>query len=93
MRSIFTPELIEKARQARSTEEIIALAKEHDIEMSEEGAKAYFEKLNSSGEMSDDELDNVSGGGCDRFHECPSCGYPLEKYNGGWRCRGCGKEY
>ncbi len=67
MESIFTPERIEKARQASSAEEIIALAKEHGVGMSEEGAKAYFEKLNRSGEMSDDESDSVSGGGCRSF--------------------------
>ncbi len=93
MKPIFTSELIEKARQAKSAEELLALAKEHGIEMSEEAAKAHFEKLNRSGEMSDEELDNVSGGGCDRFHECPSCGYPLDKINDEWVCRSCGKRY
>ncbi len=93
MGSVFTQELIEKAKQAKSAGEISALAKEHGVEMSEGTAKAYFEKLNSSGEMSDEELDNVSGGGCDRFNECPSCGYPLDKINGHWVCRSCGREY
>lgn len=33
------------------------------MEMTEEQAKAYFEKLNSKAdELSDDELDNVAGG-------------------------------
>lgn len=33
--------------------------------MTEESAKAYFDLLHpKTGEMSDDELDNVSGGGC-----------------------------
>lgn len=60
-----TPELIEKARAARSAEELLALAKENDVEMTEESAAAYFAQLNPvSGELSDDELDNVSGGGC-----------------------------
>lgn len=93
MEFIFTPELIEKARQAKSAEEILALAKEHGIEMSEEAAEAHFEKLSGSGEMSDEELDNVSGGGCDRFAVCPSCEYPLDKINGEWVCRSCGKRY
>ena len=41
------------------------LAKENNIELTEETAKAYFGQLNPpTGELSDDELDNVAGGGC-----------------------------
>ena len=58
-------ELFDQARQAKSTEELIALAKENDVELSDEQANAYFAKLNSeNGELGDDELDNVAGGGC-----------------------------
>lgn len=57
-------ELYEKAGQAKSVEEILALAKEKGIELSEDDARTYFERQNKSGELSDDELDNVSGGGC-----------------------------
>ncbi len=57
-------ELIAKARSAKSAEELLALAKENGMELDEDGARAYFEQLNKSGELSDDELDNVSGGGC-----------------------------
>ena len=58
-------ELITKAKQAKNPEELMALAKENNMEMTEECAKAYFEKLHpQSGELSDDELDNVAGGGC-----------------------------
>lgn len=64
MENKLTAELIEKARQAKSAEEILALAKENEIEISEDGAKEYFERLNKSGEISDEELGNVAGGGC-----------------------------
>ena len=58
-------ELIAKAKQAKTPEELLCLAKENDEEMTEESAKAYFDLLHpKTGEMSDDELDNVSGGGC-----------------------------
>ena len=58
-------ELIAKAKATESPEELMALAKENDIELTEENAKAYFEQLNPpTGELSDDELDNVAGGGC-----------------------------
>ncbi len=65
MENKLTHELLEKAKQAKSPEELIALAKEKGTEMTEESAKAYFEQLNSkNGVISDDELDNVAGGGC-----------------------------
>jgi predicted ribosomally synthesized peptide with nif11-like leader len=58
-------ELLEKAKRAKNAEELIALAKENGVELSDEQAKAYFAKLNSeNGELGDDELDNVAGGAC-----------------------------
>ena len=58
-------ELIAKAKEAKTAEELMALAKESGEEITEESAKAYFDLLNpKTGELSDDELDNVSGGGC-----------------------------
>lgn len=58
-------ELIEKAKQAKSAEELLAIAKENGIEATEEEAKQYFAQLHpATGELSDNELDNVSGGGC-----------------------------
>ncbi|MCI8377020.1 MAG: hypothetical protein HFH72_00650 [Lachnospiraceae bacterium] len=84
-------EMIEKAKQANSPEELLVLARENDYPLDEEGAGELFERLHSSGEISDEELDNVSGGGCgDYFHVCPRCEYPLEKCDQGWRCRACG---
>lgn len=83
-----TSELIEKAKTAKTVEELLAMAKENEIEMTEESANAYFAQLNpASGEVDDDELENVSGGGCysgDRlvvtnFHSCDL-----------WACERCG---
>ncbi|MCM1023704.1 MAG: hypothetical protein NC395_06555 [Prevotella sp.] len=90
MENKFTPELIENARQAKSAEEILALAKENGIAMTDETARAYFEKLHNSGEMSDEELGNVSGGGCNTCY-CARCGYPLDTENR--ICRSCGNSY
>ena len=56
--------LMEKAKGAKSAEELLALAKENDIEMTEEEAEETFAMLGKSGELSDEELANVSGGGC-----------------------------
>jgi len=83
----FNSEMIEKAKAAKSASELLALAKENNIELSEEEAKSYFLQLNpKSGELSDDELDAVAGGGChsgDRLvvsalHLCT-----------GWECKKC----
>ena len=60
-----TPEMIEKAKVAKSAEELLALAKENNVEMTADEAATYFAQLNpKSGELSDDDLDNVAGGGC-----------------------------
>ena len=61
----FNEELLEKAKSTKSVEELLALAGENNMEMTEEQAKAYFAQLHpTSGEMADDELENVAGGGC-----------------------------
>ena len=58
-------ELVAKAREAKSAEELMELAKAEGMELTEEAAGEYYTMLNpESGEISDDELDNVSGGGC-----------------------------
>ena len=58
-------EMIAKAKEAKSVEELLALAKANNVELTEEEAKAYFAQLNpKSGELDDDELDAVAGGGC-----------------------------
>ena len=61
----FNQELLEKAKQTKSVEELLALAKENGMEMTEEQVNAYYAQLHkASGEMADDELENVAGGGC-----------------------------
>ena len=57
-------ELLAKAKEMKTPEELMALAKENGIELTEESAAAYFDRLHpQTGELSDDELDNVAGGG------------------------------
>ena len=84
----------------------MSLAKENGIELTEESAAAYFDRLNpKAGELSDSELDNVSGGGClseDPYDTCMADGYCLSDYvcsrcgargidhsTGELRCSGC----
>lgn len=58
-------ELIRRAKSAASVEELMAHAKESSIELTEEQAVELFAKLHAvAGELSDDELNNVAGGGC-----------------------------
>ena len=57
-------ELLEQAKAAPSAQELLSLAKENGIELTEEEAAAYFAQMHQSGELSDEELDNVAGGGC-----------------------------
>ena len=68
-----TPELIEKAKAAKTAEELLALAKENNVEMTADEAATYFAQLNPTfGELSDDDLDNVAGG-------AGGCGDPTNK--------------
>ena len=56
-------ELLEKAKTAKTAEELIEMAKAENIELSAEQSAKAFAELNKSGELSDEELDNVAGGG------------------------------
>ena len=79
-------ELIIKAKAAKSVEELLELAKASNVELSEEQAKEYFAKLNpTKGELSDDELDDVSGGGCEesKTKYCPNCNSELRMISEG----------
>ena len=59
--------IIVKAKTAKSVEELMTLAEENSIELTREQAHTYFAQLNPpSGELADEELDNVAGGsGCE----------------------------
>ena len=61
-------ELLKKAKTAKTAQELLELAKAENIELSAEQAAKAFAKLNKTGELSDEELDNVSGG-CGRDYE------------------------
>ncbi len=80
--------MIEKAKEAKNVEELLALANENGWEMTEESARAYFAQLSpKNGELADDELDDVSGGGCysgDRL--VVTVGHSCEL----WTCKKCG---
>ena len=63
-----TKEMIEKAMQCNSSDELIALAKAEGVELTKEEAEAYLAELDDF-ELDDSMLKNVAGGdgvGCDR---------------------------
>ncbi len=82
-------ELIEKAKNAQSAQDLIALAKDENMELTLEQATEYMKVLHPPmGEIEDGDLDNVAGGACyigdNRLivtvnHTC--------KY---WKCEKCG---
>lgn len=62
---MFSAALLEKAKRAKSKEELMALAKENSITLTDKEAEDYlasFKGTLKSGELGDDELDDVSGG-------------------------------
>ena len=79
----FSKELIEKAKTAKTAEELLAMAKAENIELSAEEAEKAFSELHKSGEISDEELDNVAGGCEHTYHDaCPACGNRSFSYYG-----------
>ena len=84
----FNEEALAKAKQAKSVEELLTLAKESDVEMTAEQAQEIFARLNQkSGELSDDELDNVAGGGCYNYNVA---GNVAKNSCDLWVCMTCG---
>ena len=68
-----TPEMIEKAKAAKSAEALLEIAKANGADMTADEAKTYFAQLNpKSGELDDDDLDAVAGG-------AGSCGDPTNE--------------
>lgn len=84
-----SPELMQKANMAKTPEELLALAKENGMDITPEQAREYFARLHKTGELEDDELENVAGGGCykgDKLVVTPeyTCNH--------WTCKYCGQE-
>ena len=54
-------EIVEKIKSAGSPDEVLAIAKECNVEMTPDEAKSYFEQLNANS-LDDDLLEGVAGG-------------------------------
>ncbi len=92
-------ELIAKAKECETAQELLSLAKENGIEMNEEQANSLFAQLNKTGEISEEELENTAGGRCDFLYEqCPKCRqrHVILKHKGSvayYHCKICGYEW
>lgn len=65
MENKFTTEQLEKAKKCKSVENLLTLAKEDGIELTESEAKNYFAQLNpENGELADSELELIAVGKC-----------------------------
>ena len=58
-------EILKKLRAAKSPEEFLGIAKANGTELTAEQAKAGYDRLCGSGELSDDDLDKIAGGAAD----------------------------
>ena len=75
-----TPALIAKAKAVESAEELLEIAKANGVELTAEEVKTYFEQLNATGAVSDDELCGVAGGACGNDEEDAEETDPLMKH-------------
>lgn len=87
-------ELFAKARAAANEEELVALAAEAGVELTREQAQDVYGRLHASGELTDDELDDVAGGCSSEAEEtryCPKCGSKMGRAGGegAYVCRKC----
>ncbi len=61
-RNAITKEMLERAMQCKTAEELIELAKSNDIEIAQEEAEAYLAELTDR-ELDEKMLASISGGG------------------------------
>ena len=63
-------EILKKLRAAKSPEEFMDIAKANGAALTAEQAKAGYNRLCGSGELSDDDLDKIAGGAADEEWYC-----------------------
>ena len=57
----FTKEQIAKAKECKTPEELVELARKYDLEITKEQAKAYLDELQDA-ELTPEALEKVAGG-------------------------------
>ena len=66
-----TKEMLEKALDCETADELIALAKAEGYDITKEEAEAYLDEMENR-ELDRKDLDKVAGGaGSEYWHECP----------------------
>ena len=76
-----TKEMVMKAMQCETAEDLIAFAKSEGIELTQEEAEAYLAELEDV-ELDETLLEHVAGGQCYNRKECSYGGTkPLPEYN------------
>ena len=66
-----TKEMLAKAMECKTPEELIALAKENGIELSAERAKDYLKQLEGIDiQLSDEAMEKVAGGSGETWDTC-----------------------
>jgi len=84
-------ELLAKAKEAKTPEELIALAKENGMELTEESAKAYLDlPPRGGGGREGGGLDPGGGGGC---HNGGRLVVSAMHYCDEWRCKDDGSQW
>ena len=66
-----TKEMIEKAMQCKTAEELIVLANSKGIELTKEEAEAYLSEMDDM-DLDGEVLQKVAGGGCYTHKDVPS---------------------
>ncbi|HOB41151.1 MAG: hypothetical protein WBI99_05635 [Limnochordia bacterium] len=89
-------QVLKKALRCSSAEELLELAGEHGIELSEAEAAEVLSLLRFlAGELTEVELDVVTGGSGQTMKKCPECGSASATLVGEghglelWRCNNC----
>ena len=91
-------ELLKKAREAKTAEELLKIAHDAGLtEFTEENARGYYDLLHQTGEMADSELEDAAGG-CTQYYENTGkrivtsgnlCAKRMDN-DRLWVCRSCG---
>ena len=70
-KSKVTKDMIQKAKQCETAEDLVALAKSEGIDITKEEAEAYLDELEDF-ELDSKALDKVAGGSC-YLKDCDFC--------------------
>ncbi len=96
MKNELTPELLKKAKAAPSSAALLALAEENGLNLTAEEAASYFARFHpGTGTLADEELENVTGGGCGKvsYGICLRKGGACTDCRDLWVCINCGHPF